>query len=78
MAKQFPTIADARQLGKRYQLDGIIIIAVDRAVEQFSIVSYGKDRARCQAYGRCADRMTREVEQGLLQLPMLPLEEANP
>lgn len=67
----FPTVADARRLGKRCDLDGVLIISIDRNRDTYGVTSYGRTRARCKAYGGMAEAVGALIEHGILQVPAL-------
>ena len=57
-----PTIKEARELSKRHNLNGCIIIWFDE--DQFGAICYGRDRARCGDAAYVADDIVDALERG--------------
>jgi len=64
-----PTIEDAKRLAKRDGLKGCIIIGFTED-DQLPMVSYGKDRAHCQCFGKVLDRIGEDLSSGVIPVDL--------
>lgn len=55
---------EARRLGKKFELDGVIILGMTKT--EYVSASYGKDKARCGLYGSVLDKIIERIEKGEL------------
>lgn len=61
-----PDVDDARELGKQYGEDQVIVIYVDRDDGSFGYASYGRTSALCNKTKILADHLYDKVEKWLI------------
>jgi len=54
------TISDAREVGKRRGLDGVVLISL-APDGRWQWASWGRDRKRCRAFAKAAARLEEEI-----------------
>lgn len=57
-------LEEARRLGKKFNLDGVIILGLTK--NEYACASYGKDKARCKLYGMVLDKICDKIDNGEL------------
>jgi len=62
------SINDAKRLAKKVQAEAVIVLAFD-SHGRFSTISYGKDRATCEQYGKVLDQIANDLSNGFIVVP---------
>ena len=62
-----PEVAHARDYGKKFNYDRVIIIAVNDETEKFEVVSYGKTKQKCAEVEKTADQICNHVLNGRIE-----------
>jgi len=63
-----PEVAAARDYGKKFNKDKVIILGIDELKGTFEIISYGKTKEKCSEAKKIADDLYNLVNDGILEL----------
>jgi len=63
-----PQVAAARDFGKRFGKNKVIIIGIDEKAGTFETISYGQTKAKCYAAEKSADDIVRLIENGTIRV----------
>ena len=67
-SEDVPQIKHAKAIGKRWDLDGVIILSFTKD-KRIGAVSYGRDRQRCTAFGKILDGLVEQFISGDIVTP---------
>lgn len=56
-----PTVRDCEKLAKKYGYDKAILVGIDEQSQEFTVSSYGRDRAQCQLAAQIGEAIHRAV-----------------
>ena len=62
-----PEVADARDFGKKFNYDKVIIIGVNEPEGKFRVVSYGETKQKCAETRITADNIYEMVRTGKIE-----------
>jgi len=62
-----PEVAHARDYGKKFNFDRVVILAVNDATGKFEIVSYGATKQKCNETKITADKIFDKVANGEIE-----------
>ncbi len=62
-----PEVAFAREYGKKFNKDKVIILGIDEAKGTFELVSYGKTKEKCAEAKKTADVIWEYIANGKIK-----------